>query len=40
MGEQEQFNRFIDDVKDREGFVYDKDFADLFNITSSNLAMY
>tara|TARA_R100001463_G_scaffold73314_2_gene127209 strand:- start:133 stop:921 length:789 start_codon:yes stop_codon:yes gene_type:complete len=40
MGQQEQFKIFINDVKNREGFVYDKDFADLFNITSSNLAMY
>jgi hypothetical protein len=40
MGEKEKFIKFIDDVKIKEGFTLDKEFADLFNISTSNLAGY
>ena len=40
MGEREKFIKFIDDVKIKEGFTLDKEFADLFNISTSNLAGY
>jgi len=40
MGEREKFLKFIDDIKLREGFALDKEFADLFNIAPSNLAVY
>ena len=40
MAEKEKFLRFIDDIKIKEGFALDKDFADLFNISPSDLATY